>query len=179
MSRIGKLPIVIPEGVKVSIDNSSIKIDGPKGSLTHSLPQGIGVALEGNKAVVSVVSQQKKQGALFGLTRSIIANMVTGVSKGFEKSLELIGIGYRTELKGNCLHFTLGYSHPIRFELPKGITAKVDKQSLITLEGADKKLLGETAATIRGFKKPEPYKGKGIKYTNENIESKIGKKGIK
>ena len=179
MSRIGKLPISIPEGVTVSIDNASIKVAGPKGSLTHTLPQGIEVSLEGDKAVVSIVSQQKKQGALFGLTRSIVSNMVTGVSKGFEKNLELVGIGYRTELKGKCLHFTLGYSHPIRFELPEGITAKVDKQSLITLEGADKKLLGETAATIRGFKKPEPYKGKGIKYTNETIKRKIGKKGIK
>lgn len=179
MSRIGKLPISIPDGVKVTIDNSSVKIDGPKGVLTHKVPDGIGVSHTENTLVISIKSEHKKSSGLHGLTRSLIANMVAGVSKGFEKSLELVGIGYRAELKDKHLHLTLGYSHPIRFDLPAGITAKVEKQTKITLEGADKQLVGETAATIRSLKKPEPYKGKGIKYSNETIKRKIGKKGIK
>lgn len=179
MSRIGRLPIPIPDGVKVAIDNSLIKVDGPKGCLTHRIPEVIRASLIENEVVVSVKSIHKKSSALHGLTRSLIANMITGVSKGFEKCLELVGIGYRAELKGKSLHLTLGYSHPISFELPDGITARVESQTKITIEGADKQLVGESAAIIRGFKKPEPYKGKGIKYTNEKIKRKIGKKGIK
>jgi len=179
MSRIGRLPIPIPDGVKVDIDGSLVKVGGSEGCLEHRVPVGIGVALLENKVVVSVKSKHKKSSALLGLTRSLIANMVTGVSKGFEKSLELVGIGYRAELKGKCLQLTLGYSHPIRFELPEGVTARVENRTTITIGGADKKTVGETAAIIRGFKKPEPYKGKGIKYADEKIKRKIGKKGIK
>ena len=179
MSRVGRLPIPIPDGVKVNITDSSVKLEGPKGSLTYRAPFGVNVSLAENKIVVSVGSSPKKSAALHGLTRSLIANMVTGVSKGFEKRLEVVGIGYRAELKGKSLHLTLGYSHPIHFELPEGISAKVDGQTKITLEGADKQLVGEVAATIRDFKKPEPYKGKGIKYADETIKRKIGKKGIK
>jgi large subunit ribosomal protein L6 len=179
MSRVGRLPIPIPDGVKVNIADSSVKLEGPKGSLTFQAPFGVKVSLTENRIVVSVDSSYKKSAALHGLTRSLVANMVAGVSKGFEKRLELVGIGYRAELKGKSLHLTLGYSHPIHFELPEGITAKVDGQTKITLEGADKQLVGEVAATIRSFKKPEPYKGKGIKYANETIKRKIGKKGIK
>ena len=124
---------------------------------------------------VSVEQHYKNASALSGLARSLINGMVTGVSKGFEKSLELVGIGYRAELKGNALHLTLGYSHPIQFELPKGIKATVDKQTKIVLEGIDKQLVGETAAVIRAFRKPEPYKGKGIKYSTETITRKAGK----
>ena len=179
MSRVGRLPIPVPDGVKVNIVDSHVKLEGPKGSLTYQVPFGVNVSLAESKIVVSVGSSPKKSSALHGLARSLIANMVAGVSKGFEKRLELVGIGYRAELKGKALHLTLGYSHPIRFELPEGITAKVDGQTKITLEGADKQLVGEVAATIRGLKKPEPYKGKGIKYANEIIKRKIGKKGIK
>jgi len=179
MSRVGRLPIPIPDGVKVTIADSSVKLAGPKGSLTYQAPFGVIVSLAENKIVVSAGASSKKSSALHGLARSLIANMVTGVSKGFEKRLELVGIGYRAELKGKSLHLTLGYSHPIHFELPEGIAAKVDGQTKITLEGADKQLVGEVAATIRSFKKPEPYKGKGIKYANETIKRKIGKKGIK
>jgi len=179
MSRIGRLPIPIPDGVKVDIEGSLVKVGGSEGCLTHSLPAGIGVELIENKVVVSVKSTHKKSSALLGLTRSLIANMITGVSKGFEKSIELVGIGYRAELKGKCLHLTLGYSHPIRFELPEDVTARVENRTNITLGGANKQTVGETAAIIRGFKKPEPYKGKGIKYTDERIKKKIGKKGIK
>jgi large subunit ribosomal protein L6 len=179
MSRIGRLPIPIHDGVKVAIDNSLVKAEGPKGHLTHRVPAEIDVAILENKVVISVKSTHKKSSALHGLTRSLIANMITGVSKGFEKSLELIGIGHRAELKGKCLRLTLGYSHPICFDLPDGITARVENQTKILLEGTDKQLVGECAATIRGLKKPEPYKGKGIKYTSEQIKRKIGKKGIK
>jgi len=179
MSRIGKMFITIPDGVKVAIDNSMVKVDGPKGCLTQRVPPGISVSVEKDVVSISNKASQKKLSALHGLTRSLVFNMITGVSKGFEKSLELVGIGYRAELKGSSLHLSLGYSHPVRFELPKGITAKLEKQTKITIEGIDKQLVGETAATIRSFKKPEPYKGKGIKYTNETIKRKIGKKGIK
>ena len=179
MSRIGKMPITIPDGVKVAIDNSLVKVDGPKGRLAQRVPPGICVLVENGVVAISNKSSQKKSSALHGLTRSLIFNMVTGVSKGFEKSLELVGIGYRAELKGTSLHLSLGYSHPVRFELPKGITAKLEKQTKITIEGIDKQLVGETAAIIRSFKKPEPYKGKGIKYINETVKRKIGKKGLK
>jgi large subunit ribosomal protein L6 len=179
MSRIGKLPIPVPDGVKVTIDNSSVKVDGPKGALTHKVPAGIEVSQTEKTLVISIKSEDKKSSGLHGLTRSLIANMVVGVSKGFEKSLELVGIGYRAELKDKQLHLTLGYSHPVLFDLPAGITAKIEKQTKITIEGVDKQLVGETAATIRSKKKPEPYKGKGIKYSDEIIKRKIGKKGIK
>jgi len=179
MSRVGRLPIPIPDGVKVYIDDSLVKIEGSKGCLTHKLPEGISVELMENKVVVSVKSKHKRSNALHGLTRSILANMVTGVSKGFEKSLELVGIGYRAEIKDGLLHLILGYSHPIRFELPDGITARVENRTKIILEGANKQLVGETAAIIRSLRKPEPYKGKGIKYINEIIKTKVGKKGIK
>mgnify|MGYP003573696016 FL=1 len=179
MSRIGKMPVPLPDGVKVDINDSLVKVTGPKGSIARLMPSEVDVSVADGNVSVSVAPSYKNGSALSGLARSLINGMVTGVSKGFEKSLELVGIGYRAELKGNALHLTLGYSHPIQFELPKGITATVDKQTKITLGGIDKQLLGETAAVIRAFKKPEPYKGKGIKYTDEFIRRKIGKKGIK
>ena len=179
MSRIGKMPVPLPDGVKVDINDSLVKVTGPKGSIARQVPSEVDVSVADGAVSVSVEPSYKNASALSGLARSLINGMVTGVSKGFEKSLELVGIGYRAELKGNALHLTLGYSHPIQFELPKGITATVDKQTKITLQGIDKQLLGETAAVIRGFKKPEPYKGKGIKYADEFIRRKIGKKGIK
>lgn len=179
MSRIGRMLIKIPDGVKVEVGNSLVKANGPKGHLTQKVPPGIIVSVEKDTVAISNKSNNKNSSALHGLTRSLIYNMITGVSKGFEKSLELVGIGYRAEIKGSSLHFSLGYSHPVHFELPKGITARVEKQTKITLEGIDKQLVGETAAVIRSFKKPEPYKGKGIKYIDEIIKRKIGKKGIK
>lgn len=179
MSRIGKMLIPIPDGVNVVIDNSIVKVDGPRGHLVQRVPPGIRVSVEKDVVAISNQSSLKKAGALHGLTRSLVFNMITGVSKGFEKSLELVGIGYRAELKGASLHLSLGYSHPVCFELPKGITAKLEKQTKITIEGIDKQMVGETAAIIRSLKKPEPYKGKGIKYANEIVKRKIGKKGIK
>jgi len=179
MSRIGKMLIPIPDGVKVAMDKSMVTVDGPKGHLTQRVPPGIHVSVEKDGVAIANQSSLKTSSALHGLTRSLISNMITGVSKGFEKSLELVGIGYRAELKGASLHLSLGYSHPVYFELPKGITAKLEKQTKITIEGIDKQLVGETAAIIRSLKKPEPYKGKGIKYLDETVKRKIGKKGIK
>ena len=179
MSRIGRMPIPIPDGVKIDINDSLVKVTGPKGCIEKRVPSEMDLTVAENKLVVSIPTATKNSSALSGLTRSLIASMVAGVSKGFTKSLELVGIGYRAELQGSVLQLTLGYSHPIRFELPKGITATVDKQTKITFEGIDKQLVGETAAVVRDFRKPEPYKGKGIKYSNEIIRRKIGKKGIK
>jgi len=179
MSRIGRMPIPIPDGVKIDINDSLVKVTGPKGSISKRVPPEMVLSIVEDKLVVSIPTMTKQSSALSGLTRSLLASMVTGVSKGFEKSLELVGIGYRAELQGTVLQLMLGYSHPIRFELPPGITASVEKQTKITFEGIDKELVGETAAVVRDFRKPEPYKGKGIKYTDEIIRRKIGKKGIK
>jgi len=179
MSRIGRMPIPIPNGVKVDINDSLVKVTGPKGCITKRVPSEMDISVAEDKLVVSIPSPTKNSSALSGLTRSLLASMVAGVSEGFAKSLELVGIGYRAELQGTVLQLTLGYSHPIRFELPPGITASVEKQTKITLEGIDKELVGETAAVVRNFRRPEPYKGKGIKYTDETIRRKIGKKGIK
>jgi large subunit ribosomal protein L6 len=179
MSRIGRLPIAIPSGVKVEITDATVKVTGPKGSLARTIPPGIGVAVAQDKIVVSIETESKSASALGGMTRSLINNMVTGVSKGFEKALELVGVGYRAEMKDSALQLILGYSHPVVYEVPKGIKATVDKQTRILLEGIDRQLVGETAATIRGFKPPDPYKAKGIKYADEVIKKKIGKKGIK
>jgi large subunit ribosomal protein L6 len=156
-----------------------VKITGPKGSLSHTITPGIGVSATKDKIVLSIETQGRNASALEGLTRSLINNMVTGVSKGFEKALELVGVGYRAEMKGSSLQLVLGYSHPVVFEVPEGIKATVDKQTRIVLEGIDRQLVGETAAIIRGFKPPDPYKAKGIKYADEVIKKKIGKKGIK
>ncbi len=179
MSRIGKLSILLPSKVTVEVSDSQVKVAGPKGSLTHRLPQGIGVVHEGNTVRVVVLTPSKRASALHGLTRNLIANMVTGVSTGFEKGLELMGVGYRAELKGRTLQLSVGYSHPVVFELPEGISARLEGPTKIVVEGIDKQLVGETAATIRRYKLPEPYKGKGIKYVDEVIKRKIGKKGIK
>ena len=173
------MPILIPDGVKIDINDSLVKVTGPKGSITKRVPSEMDLSVVEDKLVVSIPTTTKESGALSGLTRSLLASMVAGVSEGFAKSLELVGIGYRAELQGTVLQLTLGYSHPIRFELPPGITASVEKQTKITLEGIDKELVGETAAVVRNFRRPEPYKGKGIKYTDETIRRKIGKKGIK
>ncbi len=179
MSRIGRLPVPIPSGVKVEIAGSAVKVTGPKGSLSHTITPGIGVSATKDKIVLSIETQGRNASALEGLTRSLINNMVTGVSKGFEEALELVGVGYRAEMKGSSLQLVLGFSHPVVFEVPKGIKATVEKQTRIVLEGIDRQLVGETAAIIRGFKPPDPYKAKGIKYADEVIKKKIGKKGIK
>jgi large subunit ribosomal protein L6 len=179
MSRIGKKPISIPQGVQIDWKDGTLSVRGPKGELRRQVGPGVLVKTENDQLLISVENGSSKTSkAIHGLHRALIANMVAGVSQGFERGLEIVGIGYRAELAGRKMTFHLGYSHPIDFELPEGIEAKVDRTK-ITLSGIDKELLGETAAKIRGFRKPEPYKGKGIKYADEIIKRKAGKTGAK
>ena len=179
MSRIGKMPIPIPSGVKVNLENGVLKVTGPKGSLQHTLCPGITLEITKENIIVKRLDDRHKSRSLHGLTRSIISNLVTGVTQGFERILEISGVGYRSEVKGNVLTLNLGYSHPINFTLPEGISAKVDKQNRIIIEGCDKQRVGDTAAKIRAFRPPEPYKGKGIKFVEERIRRKVGKSGAK
>jgi large subunit ribosomal protein L6 len=176
MSRIGRKPIVIPSGVKVHIEGALIRAEGPKGKLSQPVPAGLKAAMDDGKATIARQCDDRKIRALHGLARALIANMVNGVKDGFEKKLEIVGIGYRAQSQGRNLQLALGYSHPVIFPLPEGITAEIDKQTAITLRGADKALLGETAAQLRALRKPDPYKGKGIKYADEVIRRKVGKK---
>ena len=175
MSRIGKLPVTIPAGVKVVVDPGAVKLEGPKGKLQAPIPAGVQVIVEGNVVQVGRDNEERKVRALHGLTRKLIANMAQGVSQGFNRVLDINGVGYRAEVKGQDIHMTLGYSHPVVFPLPQGVTAAVERQIVITLSGADRQLLGETAAKIRSLRPPEPYKGKGIKYREEFIKRKAGK----
>ena len=175
MSRIGKLPIAIPQGVKTNVTSERVAVEGPKGKLEMSFDPAVEVTLDGGRLVVKRRDDSRRTRGLHGMTRKLIANMVTGVTQGFNRVLEINGVGYRAEVKGNALHLTLGFSHPILFQLPKGISAKVEKQTVITLEGSDKQLLGEVAAMIRELRPPEPYKGKGVKYAEETIRRKAGK----
>ena len=175
MSRIGKLPVTIPAGVKVAVETDSVRIEGPKGKLQTIVPEGVHVKVEGNVVRVERESDDRKMRALHGLTRKFIANMAQGVSQGFNRILDINGVGYRAEVRGQEIHMTLGYSHPVVFPLPQGVTAAVERQIIITLSSADRQLLGETAAKIRSLRPPEPYKGKGIKYREEVIKRKAGK----
>ncbi|HXT54403.1 MAG TPA: 50S ribosomal protein L6 [Candidatus Eisenbacteria bacterium] len=175
MSRIGKLPVTIPSGVKVAVDSSGVRLEGPKGKLQTTLPPGVEVKVDGNVVRVERRNDERKSRAIHGLTRKLIANMAHGVSQGFSRVLDINGVGYRAEVKGQEIHMTLGYSHPVVFPLPAGISASVERQIIITLTSADRQLLGETAAKIRSLRPPEPYKGKGIKYREELIKRKAGK----
>lgn len=175
MSRIGRLPISVPDGVKIALGDQAVKVEGPKGKLEAAVPPGIQVQVDGKVVRVTRSAEERNVKALHCLARKLIANMVEGVSKGFTRVLEINGVGYRAEVKGSNLHIALGYSHPIVYPLPKGVTANVERQIIITLTSADRRLLGETAAAIRGFRPPEPYKGKGIKYREEVIKRKAGK----
>ena len=175
MSRIGRMPIALPKEVKVNCDPSKVDVTGPKGLLTHPLPQGISVSVDGEKIFVHCANEQRTFRALQGLTRSLIANMVTGVTQGFEKRLEIVGVGFRADLQGSTLKLTLGYSHPILYPVPKGIKVEVEKQTLITVKGIDKQQVGIVAAQLRSIKPPEPYKGKGIRYFGQRIRKKVGK----
>ena len=176
MSRIGKKPIRIPSGVKVQIEGATVRAEGPKGKLAQPVPAGLSARLENNELVITRPGDDRRVRALHGLARALVANMVAGVKDGFEKKLEIVGIGYRAQLQGRVIQLALGYSHPVIFPLPDGITAEIDKQTAITLRGADKALLGETAAKLRALRKPDPYKGKGVKYADEVIRRKVGKK---
>lgn len=177
MSRIGKQPISLPEDVDVKIDNHFLIIKGPKGELKRETRPEIKIEInkENKEITLSPLRKTKKTKAFWGLERSLLFNMVEGVKKGFEKKLELIGIGFKAALSGNKLVLNLGFSHPIEYEIPQGIEIKVEK-NIITVSGIDKQLVGQVSAKIRSFKKPEPYKGKGIKYLDEIVKRKPGKK---
>jgi large subunit ribosomal protein L6 len=178
MSRIGKRPIPIPAGVKVVWEAPLINVTGPKGNLSQKVDGGVAVGVEKDRVLVHLPEDPKRGKSLQGLTRTLIANMVKGVSQGFARVLEINGVGYRAEAQGNALNFNLGYSHPIRFPLPEGIKAEVERQTRITLRGVNKHLLGLTAAKIRSLRPPEPYGGKGIKYVEEVIHRKAGKTAV-
>jgi large subunit ribosomal protein L6 len=176
MSRIGKLPIKIPQGVKVAVEGNTVRAEGPKGKLAQPVPAGLTPKVQDGTLVIERGSEERQVRALHGLARALVANMVSGVKDGFERKLEIIGIGYRAQMQGKSIQLALGYSHPIIFPLPDGITAEIDKQVAITLRGADKALLGQTAAKLRALRKPDPYKGKGIRYQGEFVRKKVGKK---
>jgi large subunit ribosomal protein L6 len=177
MSRIGKLPVTIPAGVKISLNGNEMVVTGPKGTLTQQLHERMTIAVETEQINVSRPSDSKQDSALHGLTRALINNMVVGVTVGFKKDLEINGVGYRAEISGKVLTLSLGYSHPVVFELPEGISVEIEKQTKLSVMGIDKQLVGSAAAKIRSYRKPEPYKGKGIKYADEHILRKAGKTG--
>ena len=174
MSRVGKKPIEIPTGVTVTASASSVSVKGPKGQLSMEMHPKVKVATEGNEVVCTRADDSRQSRAAHGLVRAHLSNMVTGVSTGFQRKLEINGVGYRAEVSGKKLVLQLGYSHPVEFPLPEGVTAAVDKNTLV-LSAIDKQLLGATAAKVRSFRPPEPYKGKGIKYAEETILRKAGK----
>ena len=179
MSRIGKKPIPIPDKTKVTVKDGVVTVQGKNGTLSHAVHNDVELKIENDIINVVPAVQNRKTIALQGMTRSILGSMVTGVSQGFERVLEINGIGYRAEAKGKSIVFNLGYSHPIDFALPEGISATVEKNNVVKLAGIDKQLLGQTAARIRQLRPPEPYKGKGIKYAEEHIIRKAGKTGTK
>ncbi|MEE1803876.1 50S ribosomal protein L6 [Streptomyces sp. NPDC059096] len=178
MSRIGKLPIQVPAGVDVTIDGRTVAVKGPKGSLSHTVAAPIEVT-KGEDGTLSVLrpNDERQNKALHGLSRTLVANMITGVTQGYIKALEISGVGYRVQAKGSNLEFALGYSHPILIEAPEGITFKVETPTKFTVEGIDKQKVGEVAANIRKLRKPDPYKAKGVKYAGEVIRRKVGKAG--
>ena len=176
MSRIGRQPVAIPKGVQVTAQNGSVKVKGPKGELAMSLQPGVSLAVNESECVVKLERDDRNASAVYGLTRAMLANLVRGVGEGFSKSLEIQGTGYRAALDGKKLVLQLGYSHPVEYPVPDGVNIKVDTPTKLTVSGADKQQVGQVAAHIRGFRPPEPYKGKGVKYSGEYIFRKEGKK---
>lgn len=175
MSRIGKQPISVPKGVEVKVEKDIIKVKGPKGALERKLHRSVEVKAEGDKVLVGLKHASKENRRYHGLTRTLIANMVHGCEKGWSRSLSLVGVGYRAAMQGKGLNLSLGFSHPVVFEPKAGVTLSVDKQTTILITGASKEDVGETAAKIRGIRPPEPYHGKGVRYSDEVIATKVGK----
>lgn len=175
MSRIGKKIIALPDKVTVGVAGGEIKVTGPKGTLSRALPRDIEIVQEGKTLTVKTTHESRRAGALHGLTRTLIANMVTGVSAGFTKGLEISGVGFRAELAGTTLKLFVGYSVPLTYEVPQGVAVKIEKQTSLTVSGIDKELVGRVAAEIRAKRRPEPYKGKGIRYAGEVVRRKVGK----
>lgn len=179
MSRIGKKPIIMPKEVEVTFDGRMLSAKGPKGELRRFIHPKVELNIDKSQIAVSISDNSKESKSLFGLFRSLISNMVVGVNEGFKKTLEIVGVGYRVELSGNQLVFNLGYSNPIKYDIPPGIEVQLDQKNKVILSGIDKELLGITAAKIRSFRPPEPYKGKGVKYFEEKVRRKAGKTGVK
>ena len=177
MSRIGRLPVTIPSGVKVDIDGQLVTVQGPKGTLSHTVAEPIDVVREDDVIKVTRPNDEGNVRALHGLSRTLIANMVTGVTDGYRKTLEIVGVGYRVQARGSNLEFALGFSHPVPVIPPEGITFRVEAPTRFVVEGIDKQLVGETAARIRKLRKPDPYKAKGVRYQGEVIRRKVGKAG--
>ena len=177
MSRIGKKIIEIPKGIDVNIDSNNVSVKGPKGSLQRTFRSGFEFKMNDGTIVITPSADSKETGALHGLTRTLISNMIEGVNKGFEKTLEINGVGYKVQLQGRNLLLNLGFSHPVNYPLPDGIDAAIEKQTVVTLKGIDKELIGLVASNLRSLREPEPYKCKGIKYKNERIIKKEGKTG--
>ena len=179
MSRIGNKVIPVPSTVKVQISGNLVEVQGPKGKMSNTVPDGIRFELKEGQLVALRSAETKQQRALHGLARSLVANAVKGVTDGFQKELEIVGIGYRAEARGKSIVFSLGFSHPIDFQIPTGITIAVEKQTRLVISGIDKQKVGQTAATIRSLRKPDPYKNKGIRYAGEVLKKKVGKTGAK
>jgi large subunit ribosomal protein L6 len=179
MSRIGKKPIAIPKGVTVKVAERVVEIQGPKGKLTQPLPSGINFELANGQLVAKRATADQDLARFHGLARSLVANAVLGVTEGFKRELDIVGVGYRAELKGQQVVFSLGYSHPVVFDVPNGINVAIDKQTHITVSGVDRQLVGQVAANIRRLRKPDPYKQKGVRYTGEVLKKKAGKTGAK
>ncbi|HEV7365094.1 MAG TPA: 50S ribosomal protein L6 [Gemmatimonadales bacterium] len=179
MSRIGRKPVVVPKGVTLQVDGNTVAVKGPRGELRRSLHPDMEIALKDNQFTVARPSEEKRHKALHGLTRTLVQNMVEGVSKGFSKSLEIQGVGYKAEAKPYGVNLIVGYSHPVKYEAPKGIKISVDNNVMVKIEGADKELVGQVAAELRQVRPPEPYKGKGIRYVGEQVRRKAGKTGAK
>jgi large subunit ribosomal protein L6 len=179
MSRIGKKPIAIPANVQVSVDGSTVRVKGPKGELTRIVRPEVSLKMDDGTLLVERSSEAKQDRAFHGLTRALVANMVTGVTEGYRKTLEIIGVGYRAEKKGNALVLNVGYSHQVTYPEPKGITLSTTSPTVVVVEGIDKQQVGQVAAEIRAVRPPEPYKGKGIRYQGEQVRRKAGKTGAK
>jgi large subunit ribosomal protein L6 len=179
MSRIGKKPVPVTKGVTVTVDGNTVKVKGPKGELARTLPADIQVALENNEITVARPSDEPRHKALHGLSRTLVANMVEGVTKGFQKQLDIVGVGYKAETRPYGLQLALGFSHPVEYRAPKGIKLTAPTPTSILIDGADKEVVGQVAAELRSLRPPEPYKGKGIKYQGEQIRRKAGKAGGK
>jgi large subunit ribosomal protein L6 len=177
MSRIGRKPIPVPKGVNVTVHAESVDVKGPKGTLKQLVPPGVKFELKGTELIAAPTSDDPQLGKFHGLARSLMANAVTGVTEGFKKELDIVGVGYRAEVKGKQIVFALGYSHPVVFDIPAGIDVAIDKQTHVTVTGIDRQLVGQVAANIRRLRKPDPYKQKGVRYTGEVLKKKVGKTG--
>jgi large subunit ribosomal protein L6 len=179
MSRIGKKPIAIPKGVIVKVAGDAVEVQGPKGKLRQAFPAGINFEMADGQLVAKTATADPQLGKFHGLARSLVANAVAGVTDGYKKELDIVGVGYRAELKGKQVIFALGYSHAVVFDIPQGIDVAIDKQTHITVTGVDRQLVGQVAANIRRLRKPDPYKQKGVRYTGEVLKKKAGKTGAK